>query len=287
MKAPAQNDRRVYSEGGNLGNNSPIITFGTGRNSNTTTDKFQVYIRNDTGRVVLEGYSNTTVFDDTWHHVTWIEVAGDPVLYVDGVKDTSTSFRYHAGYGPRSPNYGRFPMHVASIGAVLRQSACCWLRGSVDDLRVYNFAAAASDITLMMINVPLTPCRASIGSYGHKCNGRLTLAGTGSAVFGSQLSMQLSAGAPGAAAMVLAGLGVQELDLGLAGFTGCVAYPGLTNTLLVPIGMLDPTGASAPLPVTVPSGPPSITGLILAVQGISIAAGSLGMSNSLLVQVGN
>ena len=64
----------------------------------------------------------------------------------------------------------------------------------------------------------------------------------------------------------MAGLGVHELDLGLFGFTGCVAYPGLTNTLLIPIGMLDPSGTSVPLPVSVPTGPASITCLILAVQ---------------------
>ena len=78
---------------------APIITFGSGRTSLTNTDKFQVYIRNDANQVVCNGYSATTVYDNTWHHVCFVDVSGEITLYIDGVKDTG-NITYRVGRAP-------------------------------------------------------------------------------------------------------------------------------------------------------------------------------------------
>ena len=141
VKGPPRDDDRVYSEGSSQGN-SPLLTLGTGRNSNGTTDRFQVFIRNDGGGVLLNQQTQTPVFDNTWHHVTWIDAGGMASVYVDGVLDP-VSFSYSIS-GTWSS------MNRVSLGAVLRAGTCCHMQCELDDVRVYDRALLPSEVQDVM-----------------------------------------------------------------------------------------------------------------------------------------
>ena len=86
VNGPPQDDDRFYSEGSST-NNNPLYTLGSGRNSNTTADRFQLFVRADSGAVLKNTQSVSTVFDSTWHHVAVVDVAGSVTVYIDGVPD--------------------------------------------------------------------------------------------------------------------------------------------------------------------------------------------------------
>jgi hypothetical protein len=286
VKAPAQHDKRCYAEGYSKAATGygAIITFGSGRTSNTTTDKFQVFIRNDAGGVVCNGYSAATVFDDKWHHVVWTDSSGTTAMYIDGVKDTNT-IQYGANMQPGAINYGKYTLDRAAIGAVLRQGACCLMKGALDDVRVYHFALSVADVQLVMLNVPKIPCSASVGRYGHGCSGTLALQHTGTAQYGKTLNVQLTGGTASANAMLFVGVGVSPLDLSPAGFAGCVAYPNFLGSILVGIGKLNTSGSSVIVPIPMPT--QTIHACAIGVvQGVAISGAKLELSNAVLVQLG-
>ena len=100
----------VATDSGPSGNNGGgLFTIGSGRTSKGTTDKLQIYIRSSQPVVVVqEAYSVAPVFDDQWHHVVYVDNAGDAALYVDGVLDAG-SFDYRNNTnGTQTANYGEF-----------------------------------------------------------------------------------------------------------------------------------------------------------------------------------
>ncbi len=273
VKAPAQNDKRVYSEGNGQSatNSGALFTIGSGRSSNGTTGKLQIYIRDDKKNGELNWQSNTTVFDDKWHHVAWVDAAGKGALYIDGVKDTRNWDYTTTGKSPTSPTYGTFTMDKVSLGAVLRRNAVAFLKGTLDDVRVYRFALSAADVKRVMQTVAHPQCSASIGKYGYGCGtGPLDIRGTGSAQFGKTLNLQLTKGRPGAIALLLMSFGpAGTVDLTAAGFQGCRLYPSLTFLQTFGIGIINSQGASATqrLPI------PNLTGLAcqrLTFQGMTL-----------------
>ena len=76
------------------------------------------------------------VFDDTWHHIAWVDNNGQVVLYVDGVAD-ATDFSYTRG-----------PMDVntTTIGGILRANPSHHWRGEIDDVRLYNYALREEEV---------------------------------------------------------------------------------------------------------------------------------------------
>jgi hypothetical protein len=139
VKAPAQDDKRIFAEGSSASNN-PLLTIGSGRTTDSTTNKLQVYIRNDAGTALLGAYgtkSTTTVFDDTWHHFCWNDNNGTAELYIDSVKD-ATNFNY-----TRS---GTLTLNRTGIAAVIRAEVSHWLNGELFDIRCYNRCLTANEI---------------------------------------------------------------------------------------------------------------------------------------------
>lgn len=287
-KAGPQEDRRVYAEGNGSGKGAPLFTIGTGRVSRNTGGKLHVFVRNDANRPVLNHSSTATVFDNKWHHVAWVDVGGRATLYVDGVKDTRnfdyTSTNAAAGRGTQTNQFGTYDLEVAAIGAVLRTTACCFFKGAVDDLRVYRFALSVADIKLLILTAAKSfpPCTASVGKFGYGC-GTVDITATGSAQSGKVLALQLTKGAPNAAALLLVGAPVSPLDLSVAGFPGCVAYPALATSLLVGIGKLNATGASNTVRITMPNSPVCLVGVI---QGVTMSGTKLELSSAILAQLG-
>lgn len=139
VKAPAQDDKRIFAEGSSTSNN-PLLTIGSGRTTDSTTDKLQVFIRNNNGSNLLGTAgkkSTTTVFDDTWNHFCWNDNNGIAELYIDGVKD-ATNFNY-----TRS---GTFTLNCTGIAAIIRAALSNWLNGELFDFRCYNRCLTPNEI---------------------------------------------------------------------------------------------------------------------------------------------
>lgn len=239
VKAPAQQNAFVYAEG-TIGTQA-ILIFGSGQYL-PDADKFRVYCRNDQGNVPFTGVSNAVVYDDTWHHVTFVDVAGDITLYVDGVVDTA-NIAYDPSRLPGMPGHGTFGNNTASMGALRRGTVCCNMTGLVDDLRVYRFAMTPTDVLLAMNGVPVLPPSASIGEYGVGCGtGPLDIVGSGSAALGgSGVQIDVQQGRPGSLAFLICGLGaILPVDLTTAGFAGCTLYPQQFASAF--LGAVDPAG---------------------------------------------
>ncbi len=221
VKAPAQPNVFVYAEGAT--SSTAILIFGSGQYP-AQSDKFRVYCRNDQGNAPFSGLSNAVVYDDTWHHIAFVDVSGQITLYVDGVVD-SGNISYDPARLPGMPGHGTFSMTTTAIGALVRGSVCCHTNGLVDDLRLYKFAMSPTDVLQAMVGIPVLPTSASIGEYGVGCGaGPLDLAPSGSAVIGgSGLQLQLQSGTPNAFGFLVCGLGaIAPIDLGPAGFQSLI-----------------------------------------------------------------
>ena len=252
-------DDRVYSEGSTT-NTQALFTLGTGRISNNTTDKLQLFIRNDINNLIASRYSTATVFDNTWHHVVYTDVSGDAKVYIDGVLD-ATSFDYRVNGNPGFPNWGtqtgnsgNFPLDLVSIGGVLRNNVVAHLQGSVDELQIYGFELSPADVQAVFAGGIAAVCRASIGEFGVGCGtGPLEIAGSGSAALGGPgIQLTLSAGTPGALAFLCAGFNrLNPLDLASVGFPGCIAYSQSIDC--IGLGVLDGAGALTATPLMVPN----------------------------------
>jgi hypothetical protein len=134
VKGPPQNDRRIYSETSSLTTNT-LINLGT--QAAGTTGQVDLYIRNaDNAAVLPHTLSQGIAFDNTWHHIAWVDARGDAALFIDGVRD-ATDFRY---------TRQEIDVDIVTIGGILRATACCRFEGCIDDVRVYNFALSQDDI---------------------------------------------------------------------------------------------------------------------------------------------
>ncbi len=271
VNAPAQSDRRVYSEqaaaptGG-----GPLFTLGSGSGTaQNATGRLRVFLRNDEVISVVNVLSNRIVFDGTWHHVAYVDVSGRAQVWIDGTLDMVVDYSRWA-YGPRSSLRGSYAqINSVTLGAVVRNGTVATpLLGLVDDLRIYRSALSSADVGAILGNGTPTLCAASIGEYGYGCGrGPLDLAATGSAAFGNTLFVQLLRGEPGALALASIGIGrVQPIDLTGFGFPACTLYQLPLTTLA--IGALGAAGSSAPLPISIPANA-SLRCLMLGVQGIS------------------
>ncbi|MFT4840698.1 MAG: hypothetical protein ACJA0V_003587 [Planctomycetota bacterium] len=283
VKAPAQQNTFVYAEGA-IGSPA-ILIFGSGQYL-PDADKFRVYLRNDQNFVPLTGVSNSVVYDDTWHHVAFVDVSGEITLYIDGVVDTS-NITYQPTRMPGMPGYGTYSMSTAAMGALRRGSVCCQLDGAIDDFRLYQFAMTPLDVLLAMASVPLLPTSASIGNYGVGCGvGPMDLVGSGSAVLGGPgLDLQAQAGQPGALAVLACGLGaVLPIDLGVAGFPGCTLYPQNYATAL--LGVVDAAGNAPTFSFPIPNNP-LLVATQLNCQVAALAGTALEFSDVVEAVLGN
>ena len=131
VKGGAQNDKRVFSEGS--GSNDNSLGIGTGLGS---SNKLRVYIRDDGGTTQLDATSSSTVFDNFWHHVAWVDNNGTATLYIDGRADP-TNFNY---------TRGTLTLDKASIGALLMFSPSYYFLGQIDEVRIWNVARTQTEI---------------------------------------------------------------------------------------------------------------------------------------------
>ena len=134
VKAPAQTDKRFFSESSTT-SNSPILLLGSGYTDNK---KIRVFIRNDASVNMVAGLESTNdFFDNNWHHFCWVDDNGNANLYIDGTLDT-TDFSYSRS--------GTFTMNRSALAAVIRASLDYFLDGELFDIRCYNRCLTANEI---------------------------------------------------------------------------------------------------------------------------------------------
>jgi len=134
VKGLPQPDRRVWSESA-AANNNPLFTIGT--HNGGASGQVDLYVRDAVGTVIVpHALSAGIAFDGTWHHIAYVDTAGNGALYIDGLRD------------PAAFNYVKpaLPLDVATIGGIVRAGPCCFFNGSIDDVRAYTFALSASEV---------------------------------------------------------------------------------------------------------------------------------------------
>lgn len=148
VKGPVQSDKRVFSEGSTR-TTQPLFNIGT---HNTGADgTVDSYIRTDTGATQGDHrHSTGTAFDDTWHHIAYIQrtVGGamQAEMYIDGVKDDIV-------LGPVRP----MTVNTTTVGGILRATPSAWYTGQIDDVVLWNRALSAAEVQLLSQAVMPTP----------------------------------------------------------------------------------------------------------------------------------
>jgi len=125
VKGGPQDDMRVFSEGSTTDSN-PLLNLGT--QNGGTTGQFAAYIRPDEGTTLNHPLSEAEPFDETWHHIAWVDNNGAAVLYVDGMLDGG-DFNY---------TRGTMALDTTTIGGILRADPSHFFFGQIDEVYVYN-----------------------------------------------------------------------------------------------------------------------------------------------------
>ncbi|HVR75875.1 MAG TPA: LamG domain-containing protein, partial [Planctomycetota bacterium] len=140
-----QPDRRVFSESSTT-SNTPLFNIGT--QNNAAGGAVDIYIRTAGNQAVVNHrWSTAIVFDNTWHHIAWVDNNGQAVLYVDGVRDL-TDFTY---------TKTDQPFNRTTIGGILRAAPSHWFTGSIDDVRVYDHALSEFEVQALIPEPPGCP----------------------------------------------------------------------------------------------------------------------------------
>ena len=136
-----QVDERIWSESSST-NNSALFNLGTSNNGQT--QEFDLFVRDAAGAISANHPKSTqTPFDDTWHHVAWVDVGGTAQLYVDGALD-GTTFNY--GRPDLTAGDPAVALDITTIGGILRADPCCIFLGAIDDVRIYDHALTPAEV---------------------------------------------------------------------------------------------------------------------------------------------
>jgi hypothetical protein len=155
VKGAAVAARYLYTEGntnvaGSTAGQNPIFIIQTG-NGATTSNKLDVIIRNDAGTTPINHVvSATTVFDNNWHHIAWVDDRGSVKLYIDGNLDTA-AFNY-------APPAGNMTLNTSAIGTLVRGGVSTGniFNGLIDDVGLWKRALSSNEVQQVRTNsIPL------------------------------------------------------------------------------------------------------------------------------------
>jgi len=152
VKGAAQTAKYLFTEA-STANNSPLFILQTG-NAAGTNPKFDVIIRNDAGATLVNHVaSTTTVFDNTWHHIAFVDDQGSARLYVDGNLDAA-----NFSYAPA----GTFTVNSTAIGTLVRAAIATGniFNGQMDDVILWERALSQAEVNQVRtshFSVPVTP----------------------------------------------------------------------------------------------------------------------------------
>ncbi|HZO85767.1 MAG TPA: LamG-like jellyroll fold domain-containing protein, partial [Verrucomicrobiae bacterium] len=146
VKGAPQTARYLFSEGSTTSNN-PLLILQTGQAA-TNNAKFDVIIRNDAsgaaGTPVNHVVSTNIVFDDTWHHIAWVDDRGSAKLYIDGNLDPA-----NFSYTP----VGVYTFNTTVIGTLVRAAVQnAYFLGQIDDVAIWDRALTQAEVQEMMTN---------------------------------------------------------------------------------------------------------------------------------------
>ena len=121
------NDKWIVSEG----NNTDTIPISGLVNQNGVT---RAYFRNNArGAVDISG--TKTINDGNWHFLVSTADGNTLRIYTDGELENS---------GPLPT--GDISLTTAAIGALIRATVSCFVKGLIDEVRIYNRALSAEEI---------------------------------------------------------------------------------------------------------------------------------------------
>ena len=152
VKGPAQTAKYLFTEGNNTGNNNPLLILQTGQAA-ANNGKFDVIIRNDAGGTggtpINHVVSSNIVFDNTWHHIAWVDNNGQARLYVDGNPDAA-NFNYTPA--------GTYTFQTTVLGNLVRAAvAGGYFSGQMDDVAVWERPLSQAEVQDLMNNSLITP----------------------------------------------------------------------------------------------------------------------------------
>jgi hypothetical protein len=149
VKGPPQTANYLFSEG-NTADNDTLLILQTGQAA-ANNAKFDVIIRNDAGGALVNHVVSTNVvFDNTWHHIAWVDDRGSARLYIDGNPDPA-NFNY-------TPS-GVFTFNTTAIGTLIRAaiSTLAIFNGQMDDIAVWERPLTQTEVQDVMNNSLTTP----------------------------------------------------------------------------------------------------------------------------------
>jgi hypothetical protein len=152
VKGAAQTARYLFSEG-NTADNDTLLLLQTGQVA-ANNAKFDVIIRNDAGGIpgslVNHVVSTNVVFDNTWHHIAWVDDQGSARLYVDGNLDPA-NFNYTPA--------GVFTFNTTAIGTLIRAavSTAAIFNGQMDDVALWERALSQAEVQQVRTSSLQTP----------------------------------------------------------------------------------------------------------------------------------
>jgi len=113
-------------------------TFGGYALGITNADKVWFFTGN--GSASGWSYSNGNILPGVWHHIVVTQTGTDATLYIDGIKDVSWTKQRISGVAPTLTQIGGLKSHLLSFN------------GSIDELRIYNKALSANEVSVLYNN---------------------------------------------------------------------------------------------------------------------------------------
>lgn len=122
----------LFAETPNAGGSFPHF-----RMRDVGTGKLAIKIRNSAGGTdINDALSSSTVFDNTWHHIVWVDNNGTAALYVDGIQD-ATNFSY--------TRTSMTDLTQAALGFT-PEWGDTFFGGIIDDVRIYGRVLLKNEI---------------------------------------------------------------------------------------------------------------------------------------------
>jgi len=147
VEGSGQNDLRVFSEA-NTGSSDPLFNIGTD-NVASGSEVLDLFMRQSGWTTVDHVRTTATPFDGAWHHIAFVQKAGQRSIYIDGALDPLQI--------PAKPA-GTWNVNDTTIGGILRASPSHWITGLIDDVAIWDRSLSPDEIAKVVADgIPVAP----------------------------------------------------------------------------------------------------------------------------------